>query len=594
MKSTQKIVAGLLAVAMVLTLVVGLAATKADAATFTRSLTVGSRGDDVRMLQDILTEKGFFTYSGGSTGYFGAITQKAVAAWQASVGISPAVGYFGPISRAALAGVTPSSTVTPVAGCPAGAIYNSITGERCATAPLSTTEGTLDVTLAATPSNNSNVTTNMDVQVYGVTLKAKLGDVKIDRADLKIAVTNSGAAENPGNFINTIKVMDGSTVLKSWTVGATDFVKDSSSVYYIRLSDIGLVVPKDGTKTLVFAFSTTGGIDNNRVVTISGYGTNSLRTSSGSGIVTYYDISTASVAARTHTFVKPGTSTLSLMASGDSPASSTVRVDTNNDGVKGVVMQKFALKSVTGDSKLTTVAFTSTSTAVTATNIYLYEGSTLVDSKSNASSSSFSNLNYTIPKDTTKVFTVKADFPAGTGNGTIASTTVTSVTYEKPNGTTATVTGTIAGSDMYLYSVSPNLAFVSEGTTITAPINTVTGTTTALNGKIVLKVRPEGGTMTVPVVNDFYVNIASSTSSLHITSPSAVTVSGNPGVLAEGVEYTVTIDVTSPAANHQGVASANTAMWFTLTGATSTVNGVAIQQTWGLTNFKTPSIIPQF
>ena len=67
---------------------------------FTRSLTIGAQGDDVRALQDYLTTTGHFSYSGGSTGRFGAVTQAAVAAWQKANGVSPALGYFGPKSIA--------------------------------------------------------------------------------------------------------------------------------------------------------------------------------------------------------------------------------------------------------------------------------------------------------------------------------------------------------------------------------------------------------------------------------------------------------------------------------------------------------------
>lgn len=564
MKSTQKIIAGLLTFAMVLTLVVGLTVAKADAYTFTRSLTVGSRGDDVRALQEVLAEKGFFTVA--PTGYFGNITKRAVAAWQASAGVSPALGYFGPISRAAMGNPTTTGTGTP--------------------SPISTTEGTLDVTLATTPSNNANIQTTTDNSVYGVTLKAKLGDVRVDRADLKVAVTSSGTAENPGNFINTIKAMDGSTVLKTWSVGTGDFVKDSSGNYYIRLSDIGLVVPKDGSKTLVFAISTNGGIDNSRTVVISGYGTNSLRTSSGAGIVTYYDISTASVAARTHTFVKPGAATLSLLASAENPASSTIRIDsTATYGAENVVMQKFAVKSVTGQSVITTVAVTSTSSATGASNLYLYDGSERIGAITNASSTSFTNLAIVVPAGTTKTLTIKADFPANTTSGTLASTTVTSVTYEKPNGTTASATGTIAGNDMYFYSASANLTFVSGTAAANGQIN---NSPSGLTGTFTLKVKPEGGSMTVPDANSFVTQFASSASAVNLTNANqTVTVAGDPSVLAEGSEYTVTLVSTVASTS---LSSGTYPVWFKITGATTTVNGVTTQQTWGLSSFRTSSV----
>ena len=69
------------------------------ACTFTRSLTIGSRGTDVTCLQDYLTSTGHFTYAGGSTGYFGPVTRSSVSAWQAANNVSPTAGYFGPISR---------------------------------------------------------------------------------------------------------------------------------------------------------------------------------------------------------------------------------------------------------------------------------------------------------------------------------------------------------------------------------------------------------------------------------------------------------------------------------------------------------------
>lgn len=71
--------------------------------TFTRDLTIGSTGADVTALQTWLMGKGF-SIPAGATGYFGAQTQSALAAYQASVGIMPAAGYFGPITRAKVGG----------------------------------------------------------------------------------------------------------------------------------------------------------------------------------------------------------------------------------------------------------------------------------------------------------------------------------------------------------------------------------------------------------------------------------------------------------------------------------------------------------
>ncbi len=64
-------------------------------------LTVGSKGPAVVTLQKFLISKGIG--SGGNIvpdGNFGPRTQKALAEYQASVGITPASGYYGPKTRA--------------------------------------------------------------------------------------------------------------------------------------------------------------------------------------------------------------------------------------------------------------------------------------------------------------------------------------------------------------------------------------------------------------------------------------------------------------------------------------------------------------
>ncbi len=69
------------------------------------NLAQGSRGDDVTILQNYLIGKNYGPAARalanvGTTAYFGALTRAALAEFQASVGISPALGNFGPITRA--------------------------------------------------------------------------------------------------------------------------------------------------------------------------------------------------------------------------------------------------------------------------------------------------------------------------------------------------------------------------------------------------------------------------------------------------------------------------------------------------------------
>ena len=68
---------------------------------FSRNLTVGSRGDDVKQLQALLINE--VSYPANLiTGYFGLITREAVKKLQTKYGIKPVSGYFGEITRKTL------------------------------------------------------------------------------------------------------------------------------------------------------------------------------------------------------------------------------------------------------------------------------------------------------------------------------------------------------------------------------------------------------------------------------------------------------------------------------------------------------------
>lgn len=72
-----------------------------NAATLTRQLEVGSRGQDVSDLQTFLAQDNSIYPQGLVTGYFGFLTKAAVSNFQSRNGIS-AVGRVGPITLAAI------------------------------------------------------------------------------------------------------------------------------------------------------------------------------------------------------------------------------------------------------------------------------------------------------------------------------------------------------------------------------------------------------------------------------------------------------------------------------------------------------------
>lgn len=72
---------------------------------FDNDLTIGSTGADVAALQKLLEAQGLLKMPQGvAYGYFGPITQEAVAAYQKLHNIIPSIGYFGPKTRSAMNG----------------------------------------------------------------------------------------------------------------------------------------------------------------------------------------------------------------------------------------------------------------------------------------------------------------------------------------------------------------------------------------------------------------------------------------------------------------------------------------------------------
>lgn len=114
---------------------------------FTKDLTMGSKGADVTALQNALVAGGF-SIPAGATGYFGSQTKAAVIAWQKSAGVTPSVGYFGAKSRAAFH---------------LGATSTTGTTTGTTTPPPTTTPG---VTATPTP-QTGNVTVSAGAQITG-------------------------------------------------------------------------------------------------------------------------------------------------------------------------------------------------------------------------------------------------------------------------------------------------------------------------------------------------------------------------------------------------------------------------------------------
>lgn len=166
----------------------------AGACGFTRSLTVGSTGDDVKCLQKYLNGAGYqVSASGaGSPGnesmYFGSLTRAAVAKWQAANSVSPAVGYFGSLSQAkynSIAGGTTGGTTaggtvggtTPPAPAGSGLTVTAGTQPAASLFPVNSTRVPFTVLRFTAPTSGAAVIDSVTVERTGLANDAALSGV---------------------------------------------------------------------------------------------------------------------------------------------------------------------------------------------------------------------------------------------------------------------------------------------------------------------------------------------------------------------------------------------------------------------------------
>jgi hypothetical protein len=457
--------------ALALTVTVG---ASAQGYMFNNNLRQGARGADVSALQAVLVSEGHLMVS--PTGFFGSLTRAAVMKYQTAKGISPVSGFVGPLTRGVLnssVAVTPTTPTTPT------------------TPVLSGSEGFAEVRLSPTPTNNTNIQTSSDIAVYGIEFKAKQSDISVERINLQVSVDNAGSKENPATLINKMTVRDGSTVLATIPVNSSTFSKDTSSstnnIYYVQVTGISTKVARDTIKTLTFSFDTNS-IDTARTVVVGVYGTQGIRTVDGRGISSY----NALTDTRTHTFNKPGNSNLLVKADATTIYSQNYRINTTSNGAEKVLLSTFAVKSETGPSKITSIVATTTASGTNPSNLYLYDGATLIDARSVSGTSvtfDLNNSNINVAQDQTKTFTIKADMPATTATGTLVSATVTNVTYEKANGSSVSVASSISGPFHYFAPVVPQFSKVSS-TATTVKNNNID---TSVTSNVKLGVVAQGG-----------------------------------------------------------------------------------------------------
>lgn len=213
-------------------------------ATFTMDLTLGSSGAEVTALQNWLISKGY-AIPAGATGYFGAQTQSALAAWQAANGITPAAGYFGPITRA---------KVNSMAGGSTGGSTGNTGGLSGGEASLEDFDGQ--------DGEDDQLTEGGTAKVAEFEFDVEDGDVSIERVDLTFETTATGSEEDePWNTFDTITLYVNGEEVASEDVSEEDDWLEDTEPFTFRFSGIDAVVEEGETATVEVEIEAQNSID---------------------------------------------------------------------------------------------------------------------------------------------------------------------------------------------------------------------------------------------------------------------------------------------------------------------------------------------
>ncbi|MDB5266869.1 MAG: hypothetical protein JWN89_684 [Parcubacteria group bacterium] len=422
--------------------------------TFTRDLTVGSKGADVTALQSWLISKSY-SIPAGATGTFGAQTKAAVSAWQAASGISPAAGYFGPKSRAYVG----AGAVVVV---PGGTTTGGVTTGTGSTGGITTpgAEGTLTVT-AGTVSNSTVYSGSSMAPVLAFKAKALNSDIAIQR--VKIDLGTNSAIYN--KVYSKIYLVDESgRTVASADLNSNTVVKDSDNIYYITLSGFSSVVPKDTTKNFTVKVDvrtvSSGSSDlTSHTVRLAA---NGVRGQDGAGIDQYSPANATDVSkAVTLAATLADSATLTLATAASTPVTQEI-VAANGSALNEadkVSLLSFDVRATNDDVLVTDVVATIASIgSANASSTYLYAGNTLVGSAgASVGTATFNDVNYTVPRGSTVTFTLKADVRSASTAQTTFSASVASngITAENSNGDNVSTTGSATSNNTYVRKVGP-------------------------------------------------------------------------------------------------------------------------------------------
>ena len=319
---------------------VGGSSSSSSCASYTRNLTIGSTGADVVSLQEMLVEGGYLVIPAGvSKGYFGSLTQGALASYQAANGIAPAVGYFGPYTRASITCDTSS---------------NDSSDGSSTSSDLEGGAGDIDVTNRNSGVKDEVIEGAEEVKVLGIEVEADGSDVEITSVKVSLEHTGSGNTRLNRYADEILIIVDGEVVGSS----DVDDFSENSDVYTESISLSDVIIREDDEARIYVAVNAAGNIDSDDLSENWEVDITQTRFEDATGAILMTDSS--AVTAQTFTFEDLSTTgdvELKVNEDDDSVNNAhTVQVDTVSD-TNNVELLSFTLEAEGSDIEMQELIF---------------------------------------------------------------------------------------------------------------------------------------------------------------------------------------------------------------------------------------------
>jgi len=232
-------------------------------------LTLGAKGANVTALQNYLIAAKQ-SIPAGATGYFGAQTVSALAAWQSANGVSPAVGYYGPVTAAKMASMCSTTGTGSTGTTTTPSTPSDLSGEA-----------DLDAYTADDADDDTVEEGAEEEEVAVFTAEFVDGDASISRLDVSFTKSVGDAWD----AFDTISLwVDGDMVAEESASDEDDYIGDEDDGV-IRFSGLDIVAMEDEEVEIVVKATMQDNLDSDELGTWT-VTTESMRFFDADGVAT--------------------------------------------------------------------------------------------------------------------------------------------------------------------------------------------------------------------------------------------------------------------------------------------------------------------